>query len=277
MMDVRYPPDPKSFERMNTAEIRQSFLIGDLFVPGELKLVYSHVDRMVIGSAVPTGTPLLLEAGPELAADYFTQRREIGVINIGAQGAVKADGQAYTMSNRDVLYIGLGSREIEFSSADANNPARFYLVSLPAHTSYPTQLAKQEEAEPVRLGSQAESNQRVIYKCIHPQGIQSCQLVMGFTELAEGSVWNTMAAHTHERRSEVYMYFDLPEDAVVFHLMGQGHETRHVVVRNCQVVISPSWSLHAGAGTRNYTFVWAMGGENQEFSDMDAIGMDELA
>ena len=276
-MDVRYPPDPKSFERMNTTEIRHIFLIDDLFVPGELKLVYSHVDRMVIGSAVPSSVSLQLEAGPELAADYFTQRREIGVINIGAQGAVKADGQAYTMSNRDVLYIGLGSREIEFSSADANNPARFYLVSLPAHTSYPTQLAKQEEAEPVRLGSQAESNQRVIYKCIHPQGIQSCQLVMGFTELAEGSVWNTMAAHTHERRSEVYMYFDLPEDAVVFHLMGQGHETRHVVVRNCQVVISPSWSLHAGAGTRNYTFVWAMGGENQEFSDMDAIGMDELA
>jgi 4-deoxy-L-threo-5-hexosulose-uronate ketol-isomerase len=277
MMDVRYPPAPKSFERMNTAEIRQSFLIDDLFVPGEPKLVYSHVDRMVIGSAVPTGTPLLLEAGPELAADYFAQRREIGVINIGGQGAVKVDGQAYTMSNRDVLYIGLGSREIQFSSADANNPARFYLVSLPAHTSYPTRLARQDAAEPVRLGSQAESNQRVIYKCIHPQGIQSCQLVMGFTELAEGSVWNTMAAHTHERRSEVYMYFDLAQDAVVFHLMGQGHETRHIVVRNGQAVISPSWSLHAGAGTRNYTFVWAMGGENQEFTDMDVIGMDELA
>jgi 4-deoxy-L-threo-5-hexosulose-uronate ketol-isomerase len=277
MMDVRYPPDPKSFERMNTAEIRQSFLLDDLFLPGELKLVYSHVDRMVIGSAVPTGASLRLEAGPELAADYFAQRREIGAINIGGQGSIRVDGQDYTMANRDVLYIGRGSREIEFSTADANNPARFYLVSLPAHTSYPTQLAKQEEAEPVRLGSQAESNQRIIYKCIHAQGIQSCQLVMGFTELAEGSVWNTMAAHTHERRSEVYMYFDLPEDAVVFHLIGQGHETRHVVVRNSQAVISPSWSLHAGAGTRNYTFVWAMGGENQEFSDMDAIGMNELA
>jgi 4-deoxy-L-threo-5-hexosulose-uronate ketol-isomerase len=277
MMDVRYPPAPKSFERMNTAEIRQSFLIDDLFVPGELKLVYSHVDRMVIGSAVPTGASLRLEAGPELAADYFAQRREIGAINIGGQGSIRVDGQDYTMANRDVLYIGRGSREIEFSTADANNPAHFYLVSLPAHTSYPTQLAKQEEAEPVRLGSQAESNQRIIYKCIHSQGIQSCQLVMGFTELAEGSVWNTMAAHTHERRSEVYMYFDLPEDAVVFHLIGQGHETRHVVVRNGQAVISPSWSLHAGAGTRNYTFVWAMGGENQEFSDMDTIGMNELA
>jgi 4-deoxy-L-threo-5-hexosulose-uronate ketol-isomerase len=277
MMDIRYPPDPKHFERMNTAEIRQSFLVKDLFVPGELKLVYSHVDRMVIGSAVPTSAPLLLEAGPELAADYFAQRREIGVINIGAQGAVNVDGQAYTVSNRDVLYIGLGSREIEFSSADASNPARFYLISLPAHKGYPTQLAKQDAAEPVRLGSQVESNQRVIYKCIHPQGIRSCQLVMGFTELAEGSVWNTMAAHTHERRSEVYMYFDLPGDTVVFHLMGRGHETRHLVVRDGQAVISPSWSIHAGAGTRNYSFVWAMGGENQEFGDMDAVGMDQLA
>jgi 4-deoxy-L-threo-5-hexosulose-uronate ketol-isomerase len=277
MMDIRHPPDPKHFERMSTSEIRQSFLIKDLFVPGELKLVYSHVDRMVIGSAVPASTPLLLEAGPELAADYFAQRREIGVINIGALGAVNIDGQAYTVSNRDVLYIGLGSREIEFSTADASNPARFYLTSLPAHKSYPTHLAKQDAAEPVRLGSQAESNQRIIYKCIHPQGIRSCQLVMGFTELAEGSVWNTMAAHTHERRSEVYMYFDLPGDTVVFHLMGQGHETRHLIVRDGEAVISPSWSIHAGAGTRNYSFVWAMGGENQEFGDMAAVGMDQLA
>ena len=276
-MDVRYPPDPKSFERMNTTEIRHIFLIDYLFVPGELKLVYSHVDRMVIGSAVPSSVSLQLEAGPELAADYFTQRREIGAINIGAQGSIKVDGQEFTMANRDVLYIGQGSREIEFSTADANHPARFYLISLPAHTSYPTRLAKQEAAEPVRLGSQAESNQRVIYKCIHPQGIRSCQLVMGFTDLAEGSVWNTMAAHTHERRSEVYMYFDLPKDAVVFHLLGQRHETRHIVVRDGQAVISPSWSLHAGAGTRNYGFVWAMGGENQEFGDMDAVGMDQLA
>jgi 4-deoxy-L-threo-5-hexosulose-uronate ketol-isomerase len=277
MMDVRYPPDPKSFERMNTSEIRQSFLIHNLFVPGEVKLVYSHVDRMVIGSAVPTGAPLRLEAGPELAADYFTQRREIGVINIGAQGRIRVDGRVFAMSNRDVLYIGLVSREIEFSSEDENTPARFYLVSLPAHTAYPTQLARQAEAEPVRLGSPTESNQRVIYKCIHPQGLHSCQLVMGFTELTEGSVWNTMAAHTHERRSEVYMYFGLPQDAVVFHLLGQEHETRHIVVRDGQAVISPSWSLHAGAGTRNYTFVWAMGGENQEFGDMDAVEMSQLA
>jgi 4-deoxy-L-threo-5-hexosulose-uronate ketol-isomerase len=276
-MEVRYPPDPKHFERMNTTETRQSFLIEDLFVPGEIKLVYSHVDRMVIGSAVATTTPLMLEAGPELAADYFAQRREIGVINIGGMGGMKVDRTEYSMDNRDVLYIGRGSREIEFSSVDPKDPARFYLVSLPAHQSYPARHAKRDAAEPVRLGSQAEANQRVIYKCIHPQGIQSCQLVMGFTDLAEGSVWNTMAAHTHERRSEVYMYFDLEGDALVFHLMGQGHETRHIVVRNGQAVISPSWSLHAGAGTRNYSFVWAMGGENQEFGDMDGVRMDDLA
>jgi 4-deoxy-L-threo-5-hexosulose-uronate ketol-isomerase len=254
-MEVRYAPDPQRFERLNTAEVRQSFLVDDLFVPGELKLVYSDIDRLVIGSALPTTTPLSLEAGPELAADYFAQRREIGAFNIGGPGGVRVDGQEYPVAN----------------------PARFYLISLPAHTSYPTQHAGLEVADPVHLGTQAEANRRTIYKYVHPQGIQSCQLVMGFTELAEGSVWNTMAAHTHERRSEVYMYFDLEGDALVFHFMGQPHETRHIVVREGQAVISPSWSIHAGAGTSNYCFVWAMGGENQDFGDMDAIGMEEIA
>jgi 4-deoxy-L-threo-5-hexosulose-uronate ketol-isomerase len=181
------------------------------------------------------------------------------------------------VANKEILYIGRGSQVIEFSTHDAGDPARFYLISLPAHTSYPTQHAGLDAADPVHLGSQAEANQRTIYKYIHPQGVQSCQLVMGFTELAEGSVWNTMAAHTHERRCEVYMYFDLEEGAVVFHYMGEPHETRHIVVRDGQAVISPSWSIHAGAGTSNYCFVWAMGGENQEFTDMDHIGMEELA
>ena len=276
-MEVRYAPDPQRFERMNTAEVRQSFLVDDLFVPGKLKLVYSDIDRLMIGSAVPTTTPLLLEAGPELAADYFAQRREIGVLNIGDQGSVRIDGKEYPMANKEILYIGRGSQVIEFSTLNANNPGRFYLISLPAHTSYPTQQSGLDAAAPVHLGSQAEANQRTIYKYIHPQGIQSCQLVMGFTELAEGSIWNTMAAHTHERRSEVYMYFDLKGDAVVLHLMGQPHETRHIVVRDGQAVISPSWSIHAGAGTSNYCFVWAMGGENQEFTDMDAVGMGEIA
>jgi 4-deoxy-L-threo-5-hexosulose-uronate ketol-isomerase len=276
-MEVRYAPDPKHFERMNTAEVRQSFLVDDLFVPGELKLVYSDIDRLVIGSVVPTTTALSLEAGPELAADYFAQRREIGVFNIGGPGTVGVDGEAYPMANKEVLYIGRGSQAIEFSTLDADDPARFYLISLPAHTSHPTQHAGPDAAAPVHLGSQAEANQRTIYKYIHPQGIHSCQLVMGFTELTEGSIWNTMAAHTHERRSEVYMYFDLKSDAVVFHLMGSPHETRHIVVRDGQAVISPSWSIHAGAGTSNYCFVWAMGGENQEFTDMDAVGMGEIA
>ena len=276
-MEVRYAPDPQRFERLNTAEVRQSFLVDDLFVPGELKLVYSDIDRLVIGSALPTTTPLSLEAGPELAADYFAQRREIGAFNIGGPGGVRVDGQEYPVANKEIVYIGRGSQVIEFSTLNANNPARFYLISLPAHTSYPTQHAGLEVADPVHLGSQAEANRRTIYKYIHPQGIQSCQLVMGFTELAEGSVWNTMAAHTHERRSEVYMYFDLEGDALVFHFMGQPHETRHIVVREGQALISPSWSIHAGAGTSNYCFVWAMGGENQDFGDMDAIGMEEIA
>jgi len=276
-MEVRYAPDPTHFERMNTAEARHSFLIDDLFAPGELKLVYSDIDRLVIGSAVPTTTPLSLEAGPELAADYFAQRREIGAFNIGGPGTVSVDGEAYPVANKEVLYIGRGSQAIQFSTLDADDPARFYLISLPAHTSYPTQHAGLDAAAPVRLGSQAEANQRTIYKYIHPQGIASCQLVLGFTELAEGSIWNTMAAHTHERRSEVYMYFDLKGDAVVFHLMGQPHETRHIVVRDGQAVISPSWSIHAGAGTSNYCFVWAMGGENQEFTDMDSVAMGEIA
>jgi 4-deoxy-L-threo-5-hexosulose-uronate ketol-isomerase len=269
--------DPIRTKSLTTSELREAFLLADLFQSDVVKLVYSEIDRAVVGAAVPVREKLPLQTSKELAADYFAQRREIGVINIGGMGGIKVDRTEYSMANRDVLYIGRGSREIEFSSVDPKDPARFYLVSLPAHQSYPARHAKRDAAEPVRLGSQAEANQRVIYKCIHPQGIQSCQLVMGFTDLAEGSVWNTMAAHTHERRSEVYMYFDLEGDALVLHLMGQGHETRHIVVRNGQAVISPSWSLHAGAGTRNYSFVWAMGGENQEFGDMDGIRMDDLA
>ena len=276
-MEVRYAPAPEHFTRMNTSEIRQNFLIADLFTPGQVKLVYSHTDRMIIGSAVPTVEPLSLPAGRELAADYFAQRREIGVLNIGDEGWVRVDGTEYTLVNRDVLYIGRGSRDIEFASLAADHPAWFYLVSLPAHQNYPTQLGKIDEAEPVNLGSQKDANRRTIYKFIHPGGMQSSQLVMGFTQLAEGNIWNTMPAHTHERRSEVYMYFDLDQGAVVFHLMGQAGETRHIVVRNGQAVLSPSWSIHAGAGTRNYSFAWAMGGENQDFNDMDGISMEDLA
>lgn len=276
-MEVRYAPDPSRFERMNTAEIRQHFLIEDLFILGQIKLVYWHTDRLIIGSVTPADAPLALEAGRELAANYFAERREIGVINIGGEGQITVDGVTYNLGKKDTLYIGRGSRPIEFSSVTATSPASFYLISLPAHQTYPTQLARAEAVEAVALGSPAEANQRRLYKVIHPEGIQSCQLVMGFTQLAEGSIWNTMPAHTHERRSEVYLYFDLAADAVVFHLLGQPSETRHLVVRNGQAALSPSWSIHSGAGTKNYTFVWAMGGENQAFSDMDAVKMEGLA
>ncbi len=276
-MEVRYSRDPHSFERMNTAEISAEFLIADLFEPNEVKLVYLHIDRMIVGSAVPTNLSLSLEAGAELRAKYFAERREIGVINIGAQGSIIVDGQEYGMANREMLYIGRGSQEISFASADASRPARFYLVSLPAHRAYPTTHATQAQANRLDLGSKAAANERTIFQYIHEGGVQSCQLVMGFTELAGGSIWNTMPAHTHERRSEVYMYFNLAGDNVVFHLMGQPQETRHIVVRNEQAVISPSWSIHAGAGTSNYCFVWAMGGENQAFSDMDPAPLAEMA
>jgi 4-deoxy-L-threo-5-hexosulose-uronate ketol-isomerase len=275
-MEIRYAPDPIRFEMMNTSELRESFLIEDMFNPGEITMVYSDVDRAIVGSAVPTGNPLKLEAGVELKAEFFAQRREIGVINVGGDGSIVVDNETYDMVKLDALYIGSGSRNVEFRSVIAASPAHFYFVSYPAHTSYPTTHAKISNAEPVKLGSSRECNERTIYKYIHPAGVKSCQLVMGCTLMAEGSVWNTMPAHTHERRSEVYMYFDIPDGAVVFKFIGEPRETRHIVVRNLQAVISPSWSIHSGVGTTNYSFVWAMGGENQEFGDMDGIAVDDM-
>jgi len=263
---------------MSTEEIRANFLVETFFDAGEIKLVYSHVDRMIIGSAVPLEEPLELETSEELAADFFAQRRELGVINIGAQGAVTVDGVTYPMACREMLYIGRGSRDIHFSSVESAFPARFYLVSLPAHDSYPTTHIELEQAHKVELGDSSRANRRTIYQYIHENGVGSCQLVMGFTSLDDGSVWNTMPAHTHERRSEAYMYFDLQgDDAAVFHLMGEPTETRHLVMREGNAVISPSWSIHAGVGTEKYSFVWAMGGENQTFDDMDLVPMSTLA
>jgi 4-deoxy-L-threo-5-hexosulose-uronate ketol-isomerase len=262
---------------MNTTEIRNEFLIADLFEPNQIKLVYLHVDRMIVGSAVPTSQPLSLEVGQELRADYFAERREIGVFNIGEQGSIRVDGQEYGMAHREMLYIGRGSQEIRFSSADAGRPARFYMVSLPAHQDYPTTHAAKAQANRIDLGSQEAANERAIFQYIYEGGVPSCQLVMGFTELAPGSIWNTMPAHTHERRSEVYMYFNVTDDNVIFHLMGQPQETRHIVVRDGEAAVSPSWSIHAGAGTSNYCFVWAMGGENQAFNDMDPAPLAEMA
>jgi 4-deoxy-L-threo-5-hexosulose-uronate ketol-isomerase len=275
-MEIRYSPDPASFCRMTTQEIRQHFLIESLFGPDSIVMVYSDVDRVIVASAVPVDRPLALTSADELRADYFCQRRELGVLNIGQSGTITVDGQKYKTANLDCLYIGRGSKEIEFSSDDSSNPSRFYLLSYPAHKEYPTSHIQLKQASPIHLGSMEESNKRTIYKCIHPDGVKSCQLVMGFTILEAGCVWNTMPAHTHERRTEVYMYFNMASKARVFHFIGQPKETRHIAVAEGQVVISPSWSIHSGVGTSAYTFCWAMGGENQKFDDMDHLAVVDI-
>jgi 4-deoxy-L-threo-5-hexosulose-uronate ketol-isomerase len=260
---------------MTTNELREAFLV-DLFEDGKINLLYCETERAIVGAAVPLSENLQLEAGKELAADYFCQRREIGILNIGGIGSVVVDGKIYGMGNLDGLYIGRGSKTIIFSSADPNVPARFYLISYPAHADYPTKLAKKADANALNLGAMETANKRTIYQYIHEKGIRSCQLVMGFTVLNPGCVWNTMPCHTHERRTEVYLYFGLDEASRVFHMMGPGDETRHLVVANEQAVISPMWSIHSGCGTKAYSFCWGMGGENQRFDDMDHIAIREL-
>ncbi|WP_372796051.1 5-dehydro-4-deoxy-D-glucuronate isomerase [Pontiella sp.] len=274
-MDVRYTVGKNEYKQMTTEELRSAFLV-DLFEEGNLNLLYCEVERAIVGAAVPTTDSLMLEAGKELAADFFCQRREVGVLNIGGKGVVSVDGTEYQMENLDGLYIGRGSEEIIFDSLSAEEPARFYLISYPAHTAYPTTQAKKADANVIELGTMEDSNHRKIYQYIHENGIKSCQLVMGFTALEPGSVWNTMPCHTHERRTEVYMYFNLDESSRVFHMMGPGDETRHIVVSDGQAVISPMWSIHSGCGTKAYTFCWGMGGENQRFDDMDHIGIGDL-
>lgn len=276
MMKTLAAIDPVRAKGMKTAELREAFLLENLFRPEEISLVYSENDRAVIGSAVPRQGKLALGATKELAANYFAERREIGVLNIGSAGRVIVDAQTFELANRDMLYIGRGAKEIIFSSENPSAPAAFFLMSFPAHQTYPTRVARFSEAATVRLGAPENANQRTIYKYIHPGGIQSCQLVMGFTQLHNGSIWNTMPPHTHARRMEVYLYFDLPENARMFHFMGQPEETRHLVVANQQAVISPSWSIHCGAATSAYAFCWAMGGENQAFEDMDGVRMEQL-
>jgi 4-deoxy-L-threo-5-hexosulose-uronate ketol-isomerase len=275
-MQVRYSPDPVRFCRMTTREVRENFLVESLFQPNTIEMIYADVDRAIIGSAVPVDKPLSLTTADELRADFFCQRRELGILNIGQPGTVTVDGQSYKMANLDCLYVGRGSREIQFTSDDSKHPAKYYLLSYPAHKEFPTKHIKIDQAALVQLGSVEASNKRTIYKCIHPDGAQSCQLVMGFTILEPGCVWNTMPPHTHERRMEVYMYFNVPDDARVFHYMGEPAETRHIAVADGQAVISPSWSIHAGVGTAAYTFCWGMGGENQAFDDMDHLTMDDI-
>lgn len=269
-MITKYSVHPYDFKTYTTQQVRNEFLIENLFEYGKQKTVYSHPDRVIIGGICPD-KPAFFESGKEIASDFFLQRREVGIINIGGKGVIKADGTEYSLNTKDGLYIGMGIKEVIFSSEDINNPAKFYFISTPAHTAYPVQKINIAATEPLYLGSSKESNKRILYKLIHPQGVKSCQLVMGMTILEPGSVWNTMPCHTHERRVEVYLYFGLSGDNAVFHFMGEPDETRHIVLRNEEAVISPSWSIHSGAGTGSYTFIWAMAGENQAFDDMDAI------
>ncbi|ADL43395.1 4-deoxy-L-threo-5-hexosulose-uronate ketol-isomerase [Caldicellulosiruptor obsidiansis OB47] len=275
-MEVKYAMHPDQFKTLTTDEIRKEFLIENLFEYGKINMVYTHVDRVIVGGAVPTVEVLILEDGKEIGAQYFLERREIGIINIGSKGYVVADGQKFELDKRDGLYIGMGTKKIEFGSDEPANPAKFYFVSTPAHKQYPIEKIDIKNTEATHLGSLSESNERTIYKYIHPDGVKSCQLVMGMTILEPNNVWNTMPCHLHDRRMEVYFYFDMPEDAFVLHLMGKPQETRHIIVRNEQAVISPSWSIHSGVGTKNYTFIWAMAGENQSYSDVNPVPMKEL-
>ncbi|OGX61783.1 MAG: 5-dehydro-4-deoxy-D-glucuronate isomerase [Paenibacillus sp. RIFOXYA1_FULL_44_5] len=276
-MEVRYATNPREVKSYDTEQLRNDFLIERLFSPDEIHMVYSHEDRMIVGGVSPVTQTIQLEGDMKmLGVDYFLDRREIGIINIGGSGTVSVDGESYTLASKDCLYVGKGSREVHFANQDAANPAKYYFISTPAHTTYPTVKADISKAQPNHLGTLSSSNERTIYKYIHPEGIQSCQLVMGMTILKPNNMWNTMPSHTHDRRSEIYLYFDVPEDSAVFHFMGQPNETRHLVVRNEQAVISPCWSIHSGVGTSNYTFIWAMGGDNQSFSDMDMIAMKDL-
>ena len=275
-MEIKYVADRNSYKRMTADELRKSYLIENLFGVGKIQMNYLDVDRAIVGSVVPTTQKLTLSSAKELASKYFAERREIGVINIGKTGTITVDGKQFEIKNKECLYIGRGSKKIAFSSSNSKKPAKYYLMSYPAHTNYPTKLVTRKEANKVALGSDSEANKRVIYQMIRPGVAESCQIVMGYTELAEGNIWNTMPPHTHERRSEVYMYFDLDEGARMFHFMGEPSETRSLVMKDGQAVISPSWSIHAGAGTSNYSFIWCMGGENQEFDDMDFVEMGGL-
>lgn len=279
-MEQRYATSPDQLPRFTTAELRERFLVEDVFVPGEVTAVYTHHDRIVLGGAVPAGQQLALPTFDELRSEFFLANRELGIINVGGTGTVTADGETYELPHGACLYIGLGTRDITFADAlgadDVAGGAQFYLFSAPAHTTYPTTLVLPDQGTVRELGDQVTSNRRTLTQYIHLNGVQSCQILMGVTRLHPGSMWNTMPAHTHDRRTECYLYFDVPADARVIHLMGEPTETRHLVVADRQAVISPSWSLHSGVGTAAYSFVWAMAGENKSFDDMDPVPAPSL-
>jgi 4-deoxy-L-threo-5-hexosulose-uronate ketol-isomerase len=268
--------DPVRYLRMTTEEIRETFLLDGLCEAGQIHLSYVDLDRSVVGFAAPADAPVALPTYPELRASYFTERRELGALNVGGSGRVHVGDKSYEVENLDVLYVGRGNAEVNFESRDKSAPAFFYLLSYPAHASYPVTLVKKDEANPVTIGAAETCNHRTILKYIHLEGARSCQLVMGVTHLHSGSNWNTMPPHTHMRRSEIYMYFNLPADARVMHFMGPAEETRHMVMKDKEIVVSPGWSIHAGVGTRAYSFCWGMGGENQNYADMDPVRVETL-
>lgn len=275
-MEIRNAIHPEHAVVFDTEELRENFLIQNLFAPDTFKLVYSYFDRLIVGGVCPLDPIKMAVDEKIIGSPYLLERREMGIINVGGQGIVSIDGAAYDLTPKDGLYVGMGAKDLKFSSTDKDDLARFYLNCAPAHAAHPTAKVTFKEAEPIELGEMEQSNKRTIRKYIHPDGVKSCQLVMGLTTLETGCVWNTMPVHTHQRRMEAYFYFGMSDDQVVFHLMGEPSETRHIVVRNEEAVLSPSWSIHAGAGTSNYTFIWGMVGENQTFTDMDAVPMGEL-
>jgi len=274
--ESRYAIGPRETKALDTKALRDNFLIENVFADDTIQLVYTHYDRYLAGGAKPVGKPLPLETIDALKASYFLERRELGIINVGGAGKVSVDGEVYELGFKEALYVGRGHRDVVFYSDDAGRPAKFYLNSAPAHRAYPSKKVTKAEAETVELGSLETANHRVINKLLVNSVVETCQLQMGMTELKTGSVWNTMPAHTHDRRMEVYFYFEVPEGQSVSHFMGQPEETRHIWMQNEQAVISPPWSIHAGAGTSNYTFIWGMAGENLDYDDMDKRAITEL-
>jgi 4-deoxy-L-threo-5-hexosulose-uronate ketol-isomerase len=275
-MQIRYESSPKETATMNTQALRDNFLIENLLQSDEITWIYSHYDRMMIGGVMPKRKKIVLNNLDGLKSEFFLERREIGIINVGGKGKIVVDGTTYDLDKMDCIYIGRGAQSVVLTSAKSDAPAQFFLLSAPAHHAYPTQLMTKDQASPANMGATETANKRTIYKYIHPDGIKSCQLVMGLTVLENGSVWNTMPPHTHDRRMEAYFYFDIPENQGVLHLMGQPQETRHLWVKNHEAIISPPWSVHSGCGTSNYAFIWGMGGENQSFGDMDFVSIKEL-
>ncbi|TKT74638.1 5-dehydro-4-deoxy-D-glucuronate isomerase [Aquamicrobium sp. LC103] len=272
---IRHAVDPVAGARMGSAELRENFHIGGLFEPGTINLTYTHYDRMVVGGVMPVDEKLALETIRPVGTEAFLERRELIAVNIGAAGRMEVDGETHALASRDMLYVGLGGT-VSFMSDDPADPAKFYLLSAPAHQKHPTKLIRIGDARRLDLGSQATSNERSIFQFVHPEGVKTCQLVVGMTTLADGSVWNTMPCHVHDRRMEAYLYFGLPETARVFHLMGEPSETRHIVMANEEAVVSPPWSIHSGCGTASYTFIWAMAGDNVDYTDVDSVPLDTL-